>query len=180
MNAAQTKLLRWLDAEWTAYRRRNHMACDRQARLAMYERAIGRPVSSSKDLGGREDLTAIKRHVLGLIEPDNFEAQMKSQDDNDPQMIRLSLIERCMEGARVIKPDWELSCEKGYEEDRRTSYLANWSKRFGKDFRLMDNVLLRKFVGVVEARAEQKRRRNEQQAALEAINRGEDSDKIPF
>lgn len=180
MNRAQTGLLRWLDSEWTKHRRSQGLDASRDARLAMYARIIGRTVSSSKELRG-DELTDIKRHVLGLVQPANFAAQMKSQNDNDPALIRSALIERCLEGARVLKPDWELDCPKGCEEDRRASYLANWSVRVGgKDFRLMDNVALRKFVGVVEARAEARRKKNEQQALEDAVSRGEDSDQVPF
>ena len=179
MNRAQTGLLRWLDSEWTKFRRDQGLDAGRDSRLAMYQRAIDRPVGSSKDLRN-DDLTAIKRHVLGLVQPANFTAQMKSQGDNDPAMIRNALIERCVEAARVLKPDWELDCQPGFEEDRRSSYLANWSKRFGKDFRLMDNVALREFVGVVEARAEARRVRNEREALEESVRRGEESDKQPF
>lgn len=180
MNKAQTKLLRWLDSEWTKERRRQHMDAGREARLAMYKRATGRVVSSSKDLTG-DDLTEIKRHVLGFVQPDNFAAQMKSQDDNDPAMIRLAYIERCAEAARVLKPDWELNCEKGFEEDRRTSYLSKISaSRFGRDYRLMDNDALRKFTFAIEARAEARRKKNEREAAAEAVRRGEESDQVPF
>lgn len=179
MNKSQTSLLRWLDSEWKKHRNFLAQSSGRDARLAMYSRVTGRAISSSKDLTN-DELTDIKRHVLALVQPANFTAQMKSQNDNDPEMIRLALLERCAEGARVIKPDWELSCEKGFEEDRRSSYLANWSKKFGKDYRLMDNVALRQFVAVVEERAEKRRKKNEQQALQQAVSRGEDSDKIPF
>lgn len=179
MNKSQTALLRWLDSEWKKHRNFLAQSSGRDARLAMYSRVTGRAISSSKDLTS-DELTDIKRHVLALVQPANFAAQMKSQNDNDPEMIRLALLERCAEGARVIKPDWELDCQPGFEEDRRSSYLANWSKNFGKDYRLMDNVELRKFVGVVEARAEQRRKRNEKEAQADAVRRGEASDSRPF
>lgn len=180
MNKAQTKLLRWLDSEWTKQRRRQHMDAGREARLAMYKRAIGRVVTSSKDLTG-DDLTEIKRHVLAFVQPDNFAAQMKSQNDNDPDTIRRAYLERCIEAARVLKPDWELKCERGFEEDRRASYLAKISSnRFGRDFRLMDNDSLRKFTFAMEAAAERKGKKNEREAAAEAIRRGEESDRNPF
>jgi hypothetical protein len=175
MNKAQTSLLRWLDSEWAKHRNFLAQSSGRDARLAMYSCVTGRAITSSKDLTN-DELTDIKRHVLALVQPANFTAQMKSQNDNDPAMIRLALIKRCMEGARVLKPDDELDCQPGYEDDRRSSYLANWSAKLGKDYRLMDNVALRQFVGVVEARAEKRRNKD----AAKAVLHGEENDGNPF
>lgn len=176
MNNAQTRLLRWLDSEWTKHRRAAGLAADRDARLAFYSKACGRVVTSSKLLRN-DDVTAIKRAVLALTQPANFSAQMQSQVDNDPVAVADSYRERIYAALDVLKPDHDFRVPAAAPQARNNYYTAVAAKMFGVPVHELTNPQLRQLVGLFEARAKARQKREQAAARRYAEAAGEASDR---
>lgn len=179
MNYKQTALLRWLDSLWEKHERAAGRPYDRDARLAFYSKVTGRTVTSSKQLNN-DQVTVIKRRVLALAQPANFNAQLKSQEDNDPAAIRQRLNDRIDVALYIYKPDSDYA-EPGAAEVGRSEYAHGTARNmFGKPWHELTNDELRKLAGVFEDRAKRRQKRDAA-AALDYINsRGEASDRVPF
>lgn len=179
MNDAQTSLMRWLDSEWTKHQRAEGKPCDRDARLAFYFQVTGRSVTSSKLLRN-DDITAIKRRVLALRQPDNFNAQMKSQEDNDPAVIRDRYRQRIESALFALKPDTDFR-EPGIADHRRAEYWTGTARRmFGVAVHELTNDQLRQLAGLFERRARSRAERDQEKALRYAEAVGEASDRNPF
>lgn len=175
MNASQTKLLRWLDSQWTRHQRAVGAACDREARLAMYRRATGRAVSSSKHLRN-DDITAVKRHVLALVQPDNFSAQFRSQVDNDPAATRQRYFDRINSALLELKPDSDFAAPRFAGANRATYINALARKMYDSGLAELSTDDLRKFAGLIETRAAARVKRDQAAALRHAVAAGEASD----
>lgn len=179
MTAGQTKLLRWLDSQWEKHQRAAGQPADRDARLAMYKRVTGRTVASSKDLRN-DDVTAINRHVRALIQPDNFGVQFKSQVDNDPVTIRHGYEERINAALHVLKPDGDFPNRRMADDVRGKYATKTASNMYQVPWHELTNEQLRALVGLFEARAKARQKRDEADALRHAVQAGEQSDGYPF
>lgn len=179
MNPAQTKLMRWLDSEWAKNQRAQGKPTDRNARLEFYGKVIGRRVTSSSQLKN-DDVTAIKRRVLSLAQPANYQAQFKSQVDNDPETIRRGYNERIDVALHVLKPDGDFTNPR-MADDVRVKYARNTAERmYHVPWHELTTEQLRALVGLFEARAKSRQKRDEEAALRHAVQAGEESDGNPF
>ena len=179
MNDAQSRLMRWLDSEWAKHQRAAGKPDDREARLAFYQKVIGRRVTSSSQLRNN-DVTEIKRRILALAQPANFKAQMKSQVDNDPAAIKRRYNERIDAALYVLKPDSDYK-EPRWADDNRADYARSQAQRmFKKAWHELTEDELRKLAGLFEERAASRQARDQAAALRYAEEAGEASDRVPF
>lgn len=179
MNSKQKGMLGVLVGQWTKHRKDAGLSCDRDTRLALFSRALGRTLSSSKDISGNE-LTELKRYILGVTQPANFDAQMKSQEDNDPAKLRADYSARIEAALYALKPDSDFRIPETAPTARNNYWSATARKMFGKPPHELTLDECRRLMGVFETRAKARARREQAAALRHAEHAGEASDSVPF
>lgn len=179
MTKAQKDMLGVLVGQWTKFRREAGLSYDRETRLALFGRAIGREIASSKDITGPE-LTELKRYILSVTQPANFNAQMKSQVDNDPAAIRAGYVERIEAALYILKPASDFRIPEAAPEVRNKVWTTTAQRMFGKPPHELTNEECRALVGTFEQRAKSRVRRDQAAALHHAEQAGEESDNVPF